>query len=139
MAVHYPKIGYIPEPIAVYNRDRPGSLIDVMKTIDRQKVMFDMLERTIKLAEQNGRMDNFRPCALFYLRKRIRSSLFQYEMASFVRDTLRRFNSLLPVYYKAVIMLLTKFPRTTATILHMVSKIIRRFNLRRQISRRPRR
>lgn len=138
MAVHHPKIGYIPDPIAVYHLQRPGSLLDVLTTAERQGVILDMFDRIIKMARDHNRMDKFEPCLVFCLHKRIRSILFEHEATFLVPDILTRFDQYLSAPYKMTIRLLVKFPRATAAVLHMISKIIRLLKLRRRVLRRPR-
>jgi len=138
MAVFWPKIGYIPDPIAVYHLHRPGSLLHVLTIAERQDVILDMFDRIIKMARDNNRMDKFKPCLVFCLHRRIRSILFEHEAAFLVPDILARFNQYLSTPYKITIRLLVKFPRATAAVLHMTSKIIRLLKLRRKVLRRPR-
>ncbi|MHC4721853.1 MAG: glycosyltransferase family A protein [Planctomycetota bacterium] len=138
MAVHWPKIGYIPDPIAVYHLHRPGSLLHVLATAERQDVILDMFDRIIKMARDHNRMDKFKPCLVFCLHRSIRSILFEHEAVFLVRDILARFDQYLSAPYKMTIRLLVKFPRATAAVLHMISKIIRLLKLRRKVLRRPR-
>jgi glycosyltransferase involved in cell wall biosynthesis len=138
MAVHWPKIGYIPDPIAVYHLHRPGSLLHVLATAERQDVILDMFDRIIKMARDRNRMDKFKPCLVFCLHRRIRSILFEHEAAFLVRDILTRFDQYLSAPYKMTIGVLIKFPRATAAVLHTISKIIRLLKLRRKVLRRPR-
>lgn len=138
LAMRWPRVGFVSEPIAVYHLHRPGSLIHDMATGQRQEVIYDMFERTIELARQHGRMEDFRPCLVFCLHRRIRSNLFEYKTAHLVREILIRFDQHLSVSYKMVIRLLAKFPRATAAVMHLISKTIRLFNLRKNVLRRPR-
>ncbi len=137
MAVYHPQIGYIPEPIAVYHLQRPGSLLDVLATAERQGVILDMFDRIIKMAREQNRMEAFGPCLVFCLHRRIRSSLFEYQTAPLVKDILTRFDQYLSAPCKIVVRVLIKFPRATATALHTTSKIIRFLKLRKKLIRPP--
>jgi hypothetical protein len=98
-----------------------------------------MFDRIIKMARGHNRMDKFKPCLVFCLHQLIRSTLFQYKSASLVHDVLTRFDQYLSAPYKMTIRLLAQFPRATAAVLHMISKIIRVLKLRRKVLRRPKR
>jgi len=139
MAIHWPQVGFVAESIAVYYVQRPGSLIDHTKSVKKMKVLCGIISNSMKLAREHNRTKKFEPCARLLLRKSIRSSLFEYHMAATVRETINRFNYLLPPAYKIFIRLLTQFPRTTATIMHTISRIVRSLNLRRRVVRLPRR
>lgn len=138
IAMRRPRIGYVTQPVAVYHLHRPGSLIHDLTTAERHEVICDMFERSIKLATQYNRMDKFKPCMAFCLHRRIRRSLFEYKMAPMVTDMMERFDPFLSTGYKTFIRFLTKFPRATAAVLHMISKTVRLFKIGRRVVRRPR-
>lgn len=139
MAMRWPRIGFVPEPVAVYHLHRPGSLMDFTQSAKRLEVICNIVERSAGLAKEHDRMDKFAPCADFLLRRVMRSSLFEYRMAGLVEDMLRHFDALLSPGYKAYMRLLTRFPRATAFVLHAISRTVRFFNLRRRVVRPPRR
>jgi len=139
MAMRWPQIGFVHQPVAVYHLHRPGSLMDFTQSAKRLEVICDIVERSAGLAKEHDRMDKFAPCADFLLRRVIRSSLFEYRMAGLVEDMLQRFDELLSVRYKMCTRFLTRFPRTTAFVLHAISRTVRFFNLRRRVVRPPRR
>ena len=139
IAMQWPRIGFIPQPVAVYHLQRPGSLMDFTHSAKRLEVICDILERSAALAKEHNRMDKFAPCAGFLLRRIIRSSLFEYRMAQLVKDMVRRFDTFLSPGYKKRTLFLAQSPRGTAFVLHAVSRIVRVFNLRRRVVRPPRR
>jgi glycosyltransferase involved in cell wall biosynthesis len=139
MAMQWPQIGFVPQPVAVYHLHRPGSLMDFTQSTKRLEVICDIVERSLALAKEHNRMDKFAPCAGFLLRRIIRSSLFEYRMAELVKDMVRRFDTFLSPGYKKRILFLVQSPRVTAFVLHAVSRIVRVFNLRRRVVRPPRR
>lgn len=139
MAMRWPQIGFIPQPVAVYHLQRPGSLMDFTQSAKRLEVICDIVERSLTLAKEHNRMDKFAPCGGFLLRRTIRSSLFEYASARLVQDMLKRFDPLFSTGYKTFIRILTRFPRATAFVLHLTSGIVRTLNLRRRVVRPPRR
>jgi glycosyltransferase involved in cell wall biosynthesis len=138
MAMRWPRIGFVPQPVAVYYLQRPGSLMDFTQSAKRLEVICDIVERSLTLAKVHNRMDKFAPCAGFLLRRTIRSSLFEYTSAELVQDMLKRFNPLFSTGYKTFIRLLTISPRATAFVLYLISRIVRALNLRRRVVRPPR-
>jgi glycosyltransferase involved in cell wall biosynthesis len=130
MAIRWPKIGYIPDPIAVYYVQRTGSLMDIIGTKEKKKVVCEVFERTLKLAEEQGRLDKFQMYASFCLRRTIRSYLFQYNMVSEVKNIIKQFPQLFSFFYKMIIWFLTLCPHITALSLHTISKTVRFLKLR---------
>jgi len=139
IAMQWPKIGFVPQPVAVYHLQRPGSLMDFTQFAKRLEVICDIVERSLTLAEVYNRMDKFAPCGGFLLRRTIRSSLFEHASAELVQDMLKRFDHLFSTGYKTFIKILTRFPRATAFVLHLISRTVRTLNLRRRVVRWPRR
>jgi len=138
IAMRWPQIGFVPQPVAVYHLQRPGSLMDFTKSAKRLEVICNIVERSVALAKEHDRMDKFAPCADFLLRRVIRSSLFEYRMSNLVEDMLRRFDPLFSSGYKTFIRILTRFPRAAAFVLHLISRTVRALNLRRRVVRPPR-
>jgi len=137
IAMRWPKVGYVPQPIAVYHLHRPGSLANETLVRKKMEVICDLVDRSLALAEQYNRLEKFKPCASWYLRRCIRAYLFHAHMAPDTRNMLQRFETLFSPGYKMLIKLLTRFPQVTTTTLHMISRIVRFLNLRRRVVRRP--
>ncbi len=136
IAYAYPKIGYIAEPIAKYYLDRPGSLMG--STPNREKIMTNckLIDRHLELASEHGKNKEFQKCAESMLRLWIRGMLF-HNLPNDIRGILGRYDRLFPQYYKVLIRLLIMFPKTTAKTCRLISCVIRRFDLRRRVVRRP--
>ncbi len=131
IAYRYPKIGYLAEPLAVYHLDVEGSIIRKYKDGDISR---DLIQRHLELAQQHGRADDFRPCAIYLLRRWMRSMLFEARGRE-VRAMIRQFDELLPGWYKAFMRLFAAFPRTTAAGCCMISRIVRLLGLRKRLVR----
>ena len=136
IAYRWPKIGYVSEPISVYYLDRPDSLMYGTANTEKIKTNCELIDRHLKLSAEYGKNEQFQKCATFMLRRWIRGMLF-HNLPDDIRDILMRYDSLLPNYYKMFMKLLITFPKTTANICHLISRIIRCFNLRRRVVRRP--
>ena len=131
IAYRWPKIGYLAEPLAVYHLDVEGSIIRKYKEGD---VSCDLIQRHLELAQQHGRAADFEPCAIYLLRRWMRSMLFEAR-AREIRAMLRQFGDLLPAAYKALMWTLTAFPKTTAAGCRMISRIVRLLGLRKRLVR----
>ncbi len=131
IAYRWPKIGYLAEPLAVYHLDVEGSIIRKYKDSDISR---DLIQRHLELARQHGRTDDFRPCAIYLLRRWMRAMLFEARGRE-VRAMLSQFGDLLPRPYKAFMWAMTAFPKITAAGCRMISRIVRLLGLRKRLVR----
>ncbi len=69
IAYQYPRIGYIPKPLAIYHLDTTGSST---KTNDSIEFMMDLVHRHENLSKQYGRYEVFCPCLTLMLQVWIR-------------------------------------------------------------------
>jgi len=135
IAHRWPRIGYLPQPLAIYHMGTP---VSISQGFFPTELYCDLIARHQHLAAEQGHPDIFRNFAAWILRRWIRSMLFQAR-AEDVRSTISRFNELLPAWYKLWMRILTAFPGTTATGCHLISRMIQKFKLRKRIARRPKR
>jgi glycosyltransferase involved in cell wall biosynthesis len=131
VAYRRPKIGFVPQPLAIYHLDVQGSII--RKHTDAQ-ILSDLIDRHLKLSADHDKLDDFRPCAVLLLRRWMRGMLFEARPGD-VREMISRFDELLGGGYKTFMRLLTTFPRTTATACGMISRILKLLRLRRPLAR----
>ncbi len=130
IAMQYPKVGYVVEPLAVYYLDRAGSLVNFTQTRRKMEIVCDIIEQSLKLARKYKRNDKFLPCVRYYLRGQIRSYLFEYRMADSVKEILKRFGYVFGTCYRLCIRAMVCFPRVTASVMHLISGMVRFLNLR---------
>ena len=126
IAYLYPKIGYIPEPLAVYHANVIGS---AMKTFKDPQHVSELIARHLQLAEQYNSLDRFRPCAQHVLRYWIHKYLHDERIIS-VRKMMLRFESLLPRGYVTLLKVLTIWPKGTSFCLPLLTKINKLLRLR---------
>ncbi len=119
-AMYYPKIGFVNVPLATYHLDIEGSLMHVKKKWGEYVLM---IERAIRLAEDNDRLAKFRPCLVSELHGRIRSMLFNKDNAVEIKIILNKFNYLFGWKYKSVVMFLLIFPGLTELVVKIISGI----------------
>ena len=124
-----PMAGYVAEPTAIYHLAVPQSISKRRVNADHY---IELIGRHLALAERYGRLDSFRKMASQVLRGWLRSMLFDAQ-AEDMRRILNAFRFLFPAWYRLWMRLLTTFPDATAAGCHTLSKIVRRFNLRRRV------
>jgi hypothetical protein len=128
IAFHYPDIGIVHEPLAVYHLDTPDSLI---KSRGQDvEALVDFLSRNLRLAGEHGKAAEFGPCASLLLRKWIRAMLFA-GLGSQARRLSKEFGSLLDWYFRIFVWVASLCPSLTATVLRSVSRLARAVGLRR--------
>jgi hypothetical protein len=135
IAHRWPQIGYWPEPLAVYHMGTPDSISQ--GSFDKE-LHCELLERHLKLADQAGSANNFKPFATWTIRKWLRAMLF-YEAVGDIRGIMHQYEDLLPKSYQMLMRLLTTFPSVTANGCHLLSRINNKLGLRKKIVRRPKR
>ena len=133
IAYRYPQIGHVPEPLAIYHMSTPQSLTKSFRNMDIQA---EFIKRHLTIAAEHGRGDALKPCAAHMVTSWIRSLLFNNHPEQ-VHKFLADFGELLSPFYKALFRILMISPRTTAWTCHLISKIVRKLNLRKKIISRP--
>jgi glycosyltransferase involved in cell wall biosynthesis len=133
IAYLYPKMGFTPEPMAVYHISIPTSAMQGEKPI---QIFIDFIERHLRIAKENGCLDDFKPCGGFLVRRWIRGMLFN-NRGKDIKLLLNKFPELLPTTQRAFFYTLATFPKTTAFACRTISKIVRKFNLRKKAVRPP--
>lgn len=111
IAYHKPKIGFLPDPLAVYHADIPGSITIENRSRIRQRC--DFIERHLELAAEYGREQAFRKCAskmvqvwMIIIRKSDpRADLYEF---------IERFGEILPRPLVAELKVRKAFPRISA-------------------------
>jgi glycosyltransferase involved in cell wall biosynthesis len=131
IAYLYPKIGYLVEPTAVYHLDVEGSII---RKYGDSAISCELIGRHLKLSEEFGKADEFRPCAVHLLRRWMRGMLFEARGGE-VRRMTDQFAHLLPGWYAMSMRLFAAFPKSTALGCRTISWVARTLGLRKRIVR----
>lgn len=119
IAYRYPKVGYITRPLAVYHQGAPDSIV---KKHNRPEIVIELIQRHLVLAEQQDRLDAFRPVARAITKMWIHWS-WEDRRAFQIRLLLRELGFLLPVWYKTALYTLTVFPGLTLALMPLLRKI----------------
>jgi hypothetical protein len=133
VAYLYPTVGFTPEPMAIYHLSVPTSACHGEKPT---QVFVDFIERHLIMAEENNRLDDFKPCGGFLIRTWIRGMLFD-NRGKDIKLLLGKFPKLLPAAQRIFFYVLATFPKTTAIGCRAISKVVRTFNLRKRAVRPP--
>lgn len=135
IAFHYPKIGYVAEPTAIYHMNIENSLME-QKKYNSAEIFTSFLEKNLQAAHRTNRVKDFKPCAQFLVRQWTRAKLFE-EQPEEIRSVLRKFKNLFTLRYKFTMRLLTAFPKTTSAGCRLISVIVRKLKLRKKTVRPP--
>lgn len=137
LAIKWPAVGYVCEPVAIYHLNRAGSLMNAMKIRTRMQHIRTLLADAFVLANQTGQYERFRPAARFHIIRCIRGWLFSRELSQDIRDIARQFTDLLEPHDKVAVALLTLWPWATEKLLRSFSFMVRTLRLRKQAIARP--
>ena len=122
IAYQYPKIGYLPEPLAIYHLGTPNSSV---KTNDSVDYLIDLVHRQEKFSKQHNRFEAVCPCISKKLQTRIR----QFEKQHRRNDAallLKEFNAYLSrrfrreMYFRLVVPILGP---AISDAIHWVKKV----------------
>ncbi|MHC4288003.1 MAG: hypothetical protein ACYSSJ_06865, partial [Planctomycetota bacterium] len=118
-AYHYPKVGYLTTPLAIYHR---GVADSIVKKHNHPEIVIELIKRHLKLAEQQDRLDAFKPVARSITKMWIHWS-WEDERAFQIRLLLKELGFLLPQWYKLALYILTIFPGLTLALMPLLRKI----------------
>lgn len=119
IAYRYPKVGYRTEPLAVYHRGTPGSIV---KKHNHPEIVIELIKRHLTLAAEFNRQQAFRPVARNIAKMWIHWSWEDHRVFQ-IRLLLRELGFLLPLWYRIAVYLLTASPRLTRVCLPWLRKI----------------
>ena len=124
------RIGIIAEPAAIYHMQIDGS---ITKNRFAAELYGELFTRHRKIANEFGKSKQFDKMAAFLLKRWLRSMLFHTDRAADIRYLLHNCDSCLSVFYRIVFNVASSFPVATSTILRAISKISRKFKIRRRL------
>ena len=133
IAYRYPKVGFSPQPLAIYHLAVSNSL---MRTKCPKSLYAAFIGRHLQIAETERTQQQFLPAAGAIMRRWIRSMLFEGRKAE-IRELLHRFPQAFSFFYRMTIYSLTIFPKLTVKMCHGLSCFIRLIGVRRKAVRKP--
>ena len=135
IAYRHTLVLYDANPQVVLHIGRSDSLTSMHKA-SRSMLMIGLYNNHLKLASEYGVMEEFVPYIKKQIRLFIRSRLF-HNQPDVIKLALNDFSHLLSPAYKLFIRTLMLYPKITANTCFMISKIVRKFNLRKGVYRKP--
>ena len=121
------------EPVAVYHLNVSGS---ATRSHNHSERGYALLERHLQLSAEQGCREDFEIVARFLVRSWCRVAVF-YGVADEVGVLTERYGWLLRGRFRLAVRLLMVWPEATRWCCRGISRLVRFFNLRRRIIRRP--
>ena len=122
-------VGYVSEPIAIHHF---GNIQSLNKNPMDGSFTSSLIMRHQLLASKAGTEKSFERLSKILLRRWMRAMLFREQKAD-IRHLLREFHSLIPIWYRYLMVGLTVFPRLTKAACLLISRIVRKLKLRRRV------
>lgn len=109
LAYRWPRFGYLPQPLAVYYHNRPGSLTHDIARPKLVQVLGELIDRHLKLAASFGRLQELKIRLEVFLAW-ILQNLLQERQYTQVLKLLHRYGFLLPARTRTEVRLRATFP-----------------------------
>ncbi len=136
IALRHPQIGYSVEPLSTYHLDIYDPSLDKRrKEAKHGKSEREIVFKHMRLSQEAGRFNAFKPCASKMMKNRLLVMLF-HGYANDADQTLSQFPELFPRYWKVAGKLATRFPKATSATMHGLAYINRLLGLERNPGRR---
>jgi glycosyltransferase involved in cell wall biosynthesis len=131
----YPRIGYLPQPLGIMHLDVLNvAALRYHLAGKRGDDARRLVERHLKLAEENKMLPEFTPLAQRVLKKSLATNIY-HGLKDDARATIRQFPTLLPRPLRLAAWAATVFPRVTGAVLHGFLRAAYALNLKRDVSR----
>jgi glycosyltransferase involved in cell wall biosynthesis len=136
IAYRFPKLGFVPQSLTLMHLDNPdAALMRQRIAAKRGGPVRELIERHLKLAEEQESLDEFRPLAAKILRQALIPAVYHGFKAD-ARLTIRQFGTFFPWYWRYGAYLLTIFPKATSLAAKFATYLAHKLKLERQVTRR---
>ena len=136
IAYRLPKIGYLPQPLAIVHLDVQGAVSTNLRIASKRgDQTWKLLRRHIQMSKEQGSFQEFRPLAEKFLRDSLLTTLYHGYGAD-SKTTVKEFSEFFPSYWHLATYLLTIFPTFTAAVLHIIAYVGHLLGLEPEVSRR---
>lgn len=136
IAYRYPKVGYIAEPLAIMHLEVHDPLLTERRLRTKQgKEIRTLMTHHLKLAAEQGSLDDFKAFASKEMRKRLLAMIYN-AFAQDARQTINQFRELFPWYWRLATYILTIFPKATSAVCKVLAYLAFLCRLDRDVSRR---
>jgi glycosyltransferase involved in cell wall biosynthesis len=113
IAYRWPRIGYLPQPLAIYYHNRPGSLTNKILRTQQMEVLYELLDRHLRMAEHYGRLSALRTRLGCYLAW-ISDKLFEEKQYKHILKILHRYGYTFSRRNRTEICLRATFPHAAS-------------------------
>jgi len=136
IAYRYPRIGYIPEPLATVHLDVQGTRSTQLRLASKRgRQVWDLMDRHVALSKNSGAFEHFRPIARQFLRESLMTMLY-HGFAADARQTIRRFREFFAWHWRVGTYMLTVCPGLSSRLLRAAAYVGHRLKLEKEVSRR---
>ena len=137
IAHSYPRIGYVPEPLAIRHLDaeNPSMRLRRLEAANGRDAR-KLAARHLAIAEEKGSIKEFKAFISMKLRASLLKVLF-YGYKQDARDMVNQFRDLFPWYWRLGTYLLTIFPKVTSGMARTALYLVNKSGLKKQVSRAP--
>ncbi|MHC4618686.1 MAG: glycosyltransferase family 2 protein, partial [Planctomycetota bacterium] len=136
IAYHFPKIGYVPQPLAVLHigvQDAASTRLRLLtkRGGDARK----LIARHLELSAKHGNLEDFKPLAARILKRRLLTTLYQ-GYGSDSRAIVGEFRDLFGPHWRVATRVLTVSPKLTSAAAKTFAYLRYKLGLERDVSRR---
>lgn len=135
IALIYPKIGYITEPMITVHLEAHDESLSVLRIKEKRGLEVRQLVARYLPRARELNVETFRQFAGWQLKRRIRTMLFN-GFGEDARQTIRDFGELFSWYVRWGVLVLAAFPRATSAAMRAISWIKHAVGLNRHVTRR---
>jgi glycosyltransferase involved in cell wall biosynthesis len=130
LAYRWPKFGYLPQPLAVYYHNRPGSLTHAIARPMLVQVLCELIDRHLKLAASYGRLQELKIRLEVFLTW-ILQNLLQEQQQPQVLRLINRYGFLLRTRIRTEMRLRATFPSASFLVINTYHWLKRKTRFRR--------
>jgi len=136
VALKYPRIGYIPEPLAVVHLDVVNPVLTERRLYAKKGIYFRrIVSRYFPLAEKANQIEQYEEFAFCVLRRNILSMLFN-GYGNDARQMVSQFKRVFNWHWQIGVFILTIWPKGISTIAKSLVYVARKVGLEKRLSRR---
>jgi glycosyltransferase involved in cell wall biosynthesis len=135
IAWKYPKIGYTPDPLAIYHLPQQQTLSSNMQS-SQMKILYALVDKHLAIGKDCKQTERLTPVIRFLTTSWIRGLLFKADKQN-IQHILDTYGEYMNTSFKTFVKVLMLNPKLTARTCHAISKMVRFTKLRKKITRKP--
>jgi glycosyltransferase involved in cell wall biosynthesis len=132
----FPKIGYLPQPLVIVHLDAVNVVSAQYRSLSKRgEHARKLIAHHLELADEQGRLEEFKPYAGKLLRKVLITAVYR-GFKTDARVTVKQFSDFFPWHWRFGAYLLTVFPKFTSAFAQTIAYLRYRLGLERRVTRR---